>query len=65
MSVVSVVVKALLAFGNREEIVITASRANIEEVRSSLTSLNTFTKQTLVVPVVAEIFVFVRHSSFV
>ena len=63
MPVVSVIVKTFFAFCDSDKIVIATSRANVEEVSPSFASFYAFAEQAFVVPVVAKIFVVVRHSS--
>jgi hypothetical protein len=48
MAVIATILKTLLALSNRDEVVITTSCANIEEISATLSSLDTFRKDTVV-----------------
>src|ERR1043165_1161733 len=55
MAIIATILKTLLALGYRDEIIVSASCAHIEEVSAALASLNTFRKNTVVGTVIGTV----------
>lgn len=63
MPVIAVFIKTLLAFCDRDKIIVSTGRTNVEEISSSFACFDTLAEKALVVPVVVKIWFVVRHSS--